>query len=59
MRSKGRVREEHEPLTYEQTQKEGVYHPSSGSKGSAHEEHKPLNDEHRMNSRTYQAYNLP
>jgi hypothetical protein len=44
-RSKGRVHEEHEPLTYEQTTKTCVSHSSIGSKGHVHQEHEPLNDE--------------
>ena len=48
--SKGRVREEHEPLTYEQTPETCESHPSSGSKGLVHQEQEPLNDEQVKNT---------
>jgi hypothetical protein len=50
---------EHDPLTYEQTQKVWVNHPSTRSKGSVHDEHEPLNDEQTKNSGTYQSHEVP
>jgi hypothetical protein len=42
---KDRVREEHEPLTYGETQNTSSNHLSTGSKGRVHQEHETLNDE--------------
>jgi hypothetical protein len=52
-RSKGRAREEHEPLTYEQMKNTWYDHLSTGSKGHVHDEHEPLNDKQMINSRIY------
>jgi hypothetical protein len=51
--SKGRVHEEHEPLTYEHIWKTCSDHLSTGSKGRVHQEHEPLNDEQMKNTWTY------
>jgi hypothetical protein len=45
--SKGRVHEEHEPITYEQTRNTCSNHLSIESKGCVRQEHKPLNDEQK------------
>jgi hypothetical protein len=55
-RSKGRVREEHGPLTYEQTPKTCVSHSSTGLKGLVHQEHEPLNDEQVKNNEKSSLY---
>jgi hypothetical protein len=49
-RSKGHVREEHEPLTFEQTRKTCISHPTTRSKGLVHQEQEPLNDEQAKNT---------
>jgi hypothetical protein len=49
-RSKVRVCDEHEPLTYEQTPKTCISHSSTGLKGLIHQEQEPLNDEQAKNA---------
>jgi hypothetical protein len=47
---KSRVREEHEPPTYEKTPKTCASHLSTGSKGLVRQEHEPINDEQVKNT---------